>query len=152
MEKTRAQPASLAPLGIAAILVVVGWVFCGTAIYAVALGRWTEATVAFILVVVVWVFAAKWLVFASEAGPASLAQLVAQRDDALRRVGELRRYANFCELEAECWPEDSFDRAELVAYAKVAGLQADETLHKWREIEREIRAERFEQITANTRN
>jgi hypothetical protein len=80
-------------------------------------------------------------------GGASIHELELRRDEAYRRVNELRRYAGFCELEAKCWPEDSSDRAELVAYAEVARLQADETLRRWRDLERALRAERFERIT-----
>jgi hypothetical protein len=73
--------------------------------------------------------------------------LTERRDEALRRVGHLRAYAAFCEQEAKCWPEDSLDRGELLAYAAVALRLADESQREWREIERKLRAERFEQIT-----
>ena len=146
----RARPV----LGIAAILTLVGWVFCGMGVYAAAgeAGSWTGATVAFMVAVVVWVFAFKWFAFSASLasfGEVRIHALLAARDDARRRVEELRRYANFCELEALCWPEDSIDRAELLAYASVARRQADETLYEWREIERELRAQRFEQIVGS---
>lgn|SRR5215217_2585173 len=150
MERPPTEAPKAGPvLGIAGILTLVGWGVCGMAVYAVALGRWTGASVAFLVAVVAWVFAFNWFAFyASWLRPEHrIHTLVAQRDESLRHVDELRRYANFCELEAKCWPEDSVDRAELVAYARIARIQADETLHKWREIERKLRAERFEQIT-----
>jgi hypothetical protein len=73
--------------------------------------------------------------------------LTERRDEALRRVGHLRAYACFCEQEAKCWPEDSLDRAELTTYAAVATRLADESQREWREMERKLRAERFEEIT-----
>jgi hypothetical protein len=130
-------------------------------------GNWGEAAVFFIVGVVVWVFAGEaWRTFGSgrfdlsrrrenpssggEAG--DIDALLAARDEARRRVDELRRYADFCELEAKCWPEDSIDHAELVVYAEVAKVQADETLRRWLKIERAIRAERFEQIVGSKRS
>jgi hypothetical protein len=121
-------------------------------VYAVARGSWTVATVAVMVAIVVWVFAFNWFAFSASLasfGEVRIHALLAARDDALRRVEELRRYANFCELEAGCWPEDSSDRSELLAYASVARLQADEALFRWREIERELRAQRFEQIVGS---
>jgi hypothetical protein len=106
----------------------------------------------FIMGVVASLVAFNFCVFYANLSERRIHVLLAQRDESLRRVDELRTYANFCELEARCWPEDSIDRAELVAYARIARLQADETLHKWREIERTLRTERFEQITGAKRD
>lgn len=80
---------------------------------------------------------------------AQIPYLTERRHEALRRMGQLRTYAAFCEQEAKCWPEDSIDRAELEVYAKVASRQAEESLYEWRQIERQIRAERFEQIVGS---
>jgi hypothetical protein len=148
MERPPTEAPKAGPvLGIAGILTAFGWVFCVMAVATAMDGGWGAAAIRFILSIVAWVFAFKWYAFYATFSERRIHALLAQRDESLRHVDELRRYANFCELEAKCWPEDSVDRAELVAYAHIARMQADETFHKWREIERKLRAERFEQIT-----
>jgi hypothetical protein len=153
-EAIRAGPV----LGIAGILTVVGGALFAFAIATAMDGSWGAAAIVSIMAVVAWVFAFNWLSFymSWRSPEMRLHALRLKRTRALRRVDELRTYASFCELEANCWPEDSLDRAELVAYAEVARRLADESLREWREIERALRAERFEQITrgptANTRN
>jgi hypothetical protein len=150
----RARPA----LQVAGILTAFGWVFFVMAVYAAVGGSWGAATIMFITGIVAWVFAFKWYAFGASLASLSarlspqpsyrIHTLTERRDEALRRVGELERYAAFCRREAECWPEDSLDRAELVAYASVATRQAEATVFEWREIERALRAERFEQIVS----
>ena len=76
-----------------------------------------------------------------------ISYLTERRDATLRRMGQLRTYASYCEQEAKCWPEDSIDHAELTTYAAVALRLADESQREWREIERKLRACHFEQIT-----
>ena len=112
----------------------------------------SEAVIAFISGIVTTVIAFNFCRFSthlrSRSQQTQIPYLTERRDASLRRVWELRRYANFCELEAKCWPEHSLDHDELVVYAKVARRLADESLREWREIERKLRAERFEQITS----
>jgi hypothetical protein len=157
----------------AVLVVVVGWGICGMALYALALGSASVAAASFIVAIAVWVasrgasfraapnfyvFGASLASFrAARSGAGQrIAQhrihtLTARRDQALRRTHDLQTYASFCLRESECWPEDSIDRAELVAYSEVASRLADESLREWREIERKLRAERFEQITSSAR-
>jgi hypothetical protein len=160
--------AAKAPLigSLAAVLVVVvGWGICGMALYAVALGSASVAAASFIVAIAVWVassgaapsesfssFRRRLVFYARNTNRRSpehrIHTLSARRDQALRRTHDLQTYASFCLRESECWPEDSIDRAELVAYSEVASRLADESLREWRELHRAIRAERFEQITS----
>jgi hypothetical protein len=142
-------------LHLAGVLTLVGWVFGGMGAYAAASGTWDAAVVAFIMAALAWIFALKSFTFyvrfpgLRSRGPSHrLHTLLEQRMRALRRAEDLKRYANFCELESRSWPEDSIDRAELLAYASVARRLAGESLREWRELERKARAERFERITS----
>jgi len=104
--------------------------------------------IAFILGIVVTIVGFNLCaIYTHEREETQIPYLTQRRNEALDRVGQLRTYASYREQEAKCWPEDSSDRAELLAYASVARRQAEETLFRWREIERALRTERFEEIT-----
>ena len=86
----------LAALTLAGILTLAGWVFSVVAVYATASGSPSVAVIVFILAIVLWVFAPNWYAFyATFSAQLRFHALEAQRAESLRRVGELRRYANF---------------------------------------------------------